>query len=282
MQHITDVAVGLSNTCRTSEQPKDRSELCVLGLGMQKIISSPPSPTCHKLSQGSGLPRSSSRALMRSSPSTARFPQQQLAWESRGAGARPMLPCVACQVADLGPRCITRRLWASQGTYRQRCRQLPAPPGGLRSAWAVRQCTGAACLLPAPPPGIMQPHAAGRGPTPRPTWSSPDSAMVTDRSLQPLSWHASSRGNVPFYRMSWALGRSGPLERLQRSQEPPCKRKRGFIAWVCVAAGTLGACTGRRAVELVGTFFHPRKVWLVLIGFFCVWLFVGFSFLLGR
>lgn len=60
-QDITYAVFGLLNTRRTSEQPKDCSELCILGLGMQKIISSSPSPACHELSQGSGLLCSSLR-----------------------------------------------------------------------------------------------------------------------------------------------------------------------------------------------------------------------------
>lgn len=67
------------------------------------------------------------------------------------------------------------------------------------------ECLGCAavhgCCLPAPLPGITRPRAAGRGPTPRPTWSSPDSAVVTDRSLWSLSRHGGGRGNTLFCQM---------------------------------------------------------------------------------
>ncbi|XP_055676148.1 transforming acidic coiled-coil-containing protein 1 isoform X2 [Falco peregrinus] len=124
----------------------------------------------------------------------ARFPLQQLAGESRGAGA-------GCQAVREGFGAdllrghaqshlllgwVFLRPWG-RGAVLAGCRharggiwQLPAPPRGLRSA----ACTAA------------RDYAATRsrqGPTPCPTRLSPDSDTVTDRSLQLLSRHTGSR-----------------------------------------------------------------------------------------
>lgn len=164
------VVFGLLNTCGTSEQPKDCSELCILGLGMQKIISLPPSPTCHELSQGSWAsvlqpesphalpswhgqvpPAAVGRGKQRGQSGThALLWSCQAAGEAFGADLFPghaQSRLVLGFPSPTGPWCSAGRLWVSQGRYHQWCKVAASTS---QRAWECPGCAAVhGCCLPA-------------------------------------------------------------------------------------------------------------------------------------
>lgn len=196
--HSTQPAVfGLCNTWRKSEQSKTHSKLCILGLGTQK-----PSPRLLHF-----LPQSIRTWGFLLQPETPRTPLRhgQLSWQcsagqSRGAGAGPSRSCQA--VAWIWSRplpgpCSEPFPYGFSFTHVAvaQCQEAAAPQD-RRHQWCSTSCGassaraaqwGAGCC-PAPACLAARDYLAscsGQGPTPHPTWLSPDSALVTDHGDQP-------------------------------------------------------------------------------------------------